>query len=117
MCREDWNPLARVGRLNKLHRNPISGRLHVRRAHLQILGMKRRPGGLVAFLSAVPGSLAASCQLPAEGFIGTCTEGSCVLPCVPSSRATGAGAPPSWTQPHPLAGQWDKNALFTCPPS
>lgn len=99
MCREDWNPLAGVGRLNKLHRNPISGRLHVRRAHLQILGMKRRPRGFGGFPLCRPGELGR--QLPTEGFISTCTGGSCILQCVPSSSATGAGGPRAGLGPTP----------------
>lgn len=55
MCREDRNPLAGVGHLNKLHRNPISDMVHIRRAHLQILRMKRWPGGFGGFPLCCPG--------------------------------------------------------------
>lgn len=66
------------------------------------------------FLSAVLGSLADSWP---EGFVGTCTKGSCILPSVCQASVRQAWGSPSWTQPLSLGGQWDKNALFTCPHS
>lgn len=49
--------MAGGGRLNKLHRNPISDMLHIRRALLQILGMKKWPGGFGGFPLCCPGEL------------------------------------------------------------